>query len=113
MQFLNESTADGRQLRISHLGSEPFQATRGIFIDLLIEADYFSTNNRTKSTAFHAPSFYLIGEQWLEVMHDLHDEFNKLMKPSFPVFMSDSLAKVPDEERSIKQVYLNHIQSFG
>lgn len=42
----------------------------------------------------------------MQRLYDLLDQFSTLMKPSFLAFVNEQLAKVSDEERSIKQFYV-------
>lgn len=97
---------------ISHLDRELLRPTRACFVVLLIEATKFYRNNHTKSAAFHAPSFYLFGEQSLRKMYELHEAFNKLLKASLLGFLNEKFVTVPGRRRSIKYLYLNCIRLF-
>lgn len=52
------------------------------------------------SMAFHAPSFYLFGQQWLKHMYDLFDKLNEMVLPCFLCFMNARFANDLDKERS-------------
>lgn len=82
LPLLNESRITGRELRICHLESKVLRTSRAISVVPWIEAADVCINNPTKSSYFHVPIFYPFGEQLLQNLYDLHDEFNKSLKPS-------------------------------
>lgn len=71
------------ELGISNLDSEVLHVTRSSSVLLLIEVAGLYINNATKSTAFHALSFYRFGDQLLKKLYDLFEKFNALRKLSF------------------------------
>lgn len=103
LELVNEGREDVEELEMSHLNTEMLHGTRSGFVLLLIEAVDFYIKNPTKSTAFHAARFYRFDETLVQKTYDLFNEFNILVKSSFPWFTSEKFGKAPDEGRSIMQ----------
>lgn len=61
------------------------------FVILLIEAGDFYISNPTKTTVFHAFSFYRFSEQLLNSPHFLYDESDVLLKTSFVAFTNEKV----------------------
>lgn len=89
-----------------------WHCNRGSFIALVIEVLNFYINKPTRSMAFQAPNFHQLDESLLQKPSDLFAEFNNLTKPGFLAIMNEKLAKLPDEEFSIKQLYLYKMRLF-
>lgn len=106
LESLNESQDNGKEVLISHLDGEVLHANEASFVVLMIKAFETQIINHTKSAVFHAPSFYRFGEQLLKKLYDLFEEFHDSLKPCFPGFTTEMLAKFPDEGMLIKQLSL-------
>lgn len=89
-----------------HLDREGFHGLRVSFVVLLIEELNFYRNNPIKLMSIHATSVCRHGEKFLQKTYELFDEFSDLLKPNFVGFVSEKFAKVPDEKRFIKQLFL-------
>lgn len=111
-ESLNEDQEYGEGLGILHLCIEMFHGNKASFVVLLIEAADFSINNPTKSTDFHAISFYTFCGKFLETSYDVHADFNELLKPRLHVVMNETLDKTLVETRLISQLFLNNMQFF-
>lgn len=62
--------------------------------------------------AFHATNFYHFKELLLIKLYGLYNKSIGPLKSSFFGFMNEKLAKVPDEERSIKPLYSKNKRLF-
>lgn len=112
LEALNDGRKNNEELGNSHLEREVLHGTRGNFVVMLIEAAYPDINNRTNPPTFHALVFSRLGEQSLQTLFDLIDEFDILPTLSFLEFMNEKLAEALDEGNPIKQFYLDNMQLF-
>lgn len=107
LESLSEVRQNAKELGISYLVSKMVQDSRARFIVLVIKTTYFYIKYHTKCTAFHVLSFYGFGELFLQKLYKLWNEFSESLKPSFLGFMGEKLARLRDERKLIKQLYLN------
>lgn len=66
LESLRDDRVESENLKMSHLDSEAVHGTRGSFVATLIEEANLYIKDPTKSTAFHAASFYGFREPFLQ-----------------------------------------------